>query len=135
MELVLLNSTSYPYCQKEEDVWTTFKYFEALVDTYAGNSNAFGCPLPCTYSYFKTLLREYHRSSWVVPEPILEDHFKLAVSLAHPFTEVTTETNLYDLGNSLGQLGGNLGLLLGFSCLSIYFFTAEWIQKMIISNY
>ena len=40
-----------------------------------------------------------------------------------------SETLLYDAGGFLAAAGGNLGLLLGFSCLSVLFASVEWIKK------
>ena len=36
-------------------------------------------------------------------------------------TEVRTETLVYDTVNFLSAIGGNLGLFVGFSCLSVVF--------------
>lgn len=129
--MTLTNASSYPYCQKEEDVRSSLEMFESLVDTYAGNIKSFGCLPPCRFSFFETTLSEYHRSSWVGTTPAPVDHFKLAISLSHFFTEVHTETLIYDQSYCIGQIGGHLGLLLGFSCLSIYFFAADCFQKAI----
>jgi hypothetical protein len=42
--------------------------------------------------------------------------------------EERVETLVYDAGNFLAAVGGNLGLLLGFSCLSTVFTLIDWIQ-------
>jgi hypothetical protein len=38
---------------------------------------------------------------------------------------------MYDFGGFLAAAGGNLGLLLGFSCLSISLMAVEWMKKLV----
>jgi hypothetical protein len=42
--------------------------------------------------------------------------------------EERIETLVYDVGSFLAAAGGNLGLLLGFSCLSTIFGFINWMQ-------
>jgi hypothetical protein len=39
------------------------------------------------------------------------------------------EVLVYDFGGFIAAAGGNLGLCLGFSCLSILFTITHWTQK------
>jgi len=44
--------------------------------------------------------------------------------------EEKTETLVYDLGTFLAALGGNLGLALGFSCLSILLGIVNYLTQL-----
>jgi hypothetical protein len=135
MELVLTNSSNYPYCETPDDVANTLTTFGNLVDKYAGRTDSFNCFMPCKFFYFANSINEFHRNSWIVTNQVPEDEFKLDISLSSKYADVHTETQIYDLGNSIGQLGGNLGLLLGFSCLSAYFYLSGLIQKVLKNKF
>ena len=44
-------------------------------------------------------------------------------------TEVKTESLIMDFPNLVAAIGGNLGLFLGFSCLSIFIVTIDFIKE------
>ena len=44
--------------------------------------------------------------------------------------EVEVETYVYDIGSFLASVGGNLGLLLGFSCLTVIFASINIAKKV-----
>ena len=46
-------------------------------------------------------------------------------------TEINTESLIVDMSNLIGAIGGNMGLFLGFSFLSIFVFTLDLIQSRI----
>ena len=45
------------------------------------------------------------------------------------FVDEKIESLEYDIGSFLAAAGGNLGLMLGFSCLSVMFTTVEYANK------
>ena len=49
--------------------------------------------------------------------------------------EERVETLVYDIGNFLAAVGGNLGLAVGFSCLSVLLIAVEFIQGKIKQNF
>ena len=53
----------------------------------------------------------------------------LTIYLANFVVEERIETLIYDTGNFLAQAGGNLGLFLGFSCLSLLFAIIKLFKK------
>ena len=59
--------------------------------------------------------------------------FELSVYYNNLEIEERTETLIYDLSTFLSAAGGNLGLLMGFSCLSVLLalikcLTDKWLQ-------
>ena len=74
--------------------------------------------MPCTKTVYEARLTKYHRNNFAGSEnynSILTFLLKYE-TLA---TEKHVETLLYDTGNFLAQIGGNLGLFLGCSCYSL----------------
>jgi hypothetical protein len=45
--------------------------------------------------------------------------------------EEQVETLIYDAGGFLAAAGGNLGLFVGFSCLSVIFSILDWIRMKV----
>jgi hypothetical protein len=95
--------------------------------------DAFGCPLPCLFSYYTFQIVYQHINAFELftgksppqNEYILYFYFNTLE------TEVKTESLIIDLSSLIANIGGNLGLFLGFSCLSIFILTIELIQKKI----
>ena len=89
------------------------------------NVHTFGCPLPCTKTNYKTDLKYMHKNSLTLNEGLFEDEnvFILYFFYTTLTVEEKIETLIYDLGGLMAAAGGNLGLCLGFSCLSILFST------------
>ncbi len=104
-------------------VLNIFKYFYT-------NTNQFGCLPPCRITHFEIDVKLYHENSLFLYEKLTsaEDSEK-STAAEHGFTllyfyktlrvEEKIETFIFDLGGVLAAAGGNLGLCLGFSCLSI----------------
>ena len=60
------------------------------------------------------------------------EYFTLLAYYSTLNIEEKIESLEYDLGNFVAAAGGNLGLLAGFSCLSLIFGVIDGIQKMYI---
>jgi hypothetical protein len=97
--------------------------FINIIKDFTENPNRFGCLPPCKITNFKIDLTYYHKNSWSI--------FEEFVSLGKDFgiyyfyntlqIEEKVETLIFDFGGLLAAAGGNLGLCLGFSCLSIFY--------------
>lgn len=82
------------------------------------------CPLPCSKTVYDMKLLKYHKNSNIGLEvEKAKNIHNLAIYFKFDYetfaVEEFTETLIYDTGNFLTQLGGNLGLFLGFSCFSL----------------
>jgi hypothetical protein len=67
-------------------------------------------------------LNYFHKNSWIDTDGksgIIENSFSLAIAYNTLIVEERVETLVYDVGSFLAAVGGNLGLFLGFSCLSV----------------
>ena len=82
------------------------------------------CPLPCEQTVYDAKIVRFHANSLVGRDEKMSNEIrKSAVLLGIGFETFAVhdhiENLVYDAGNFLSQIGGNLGLFLGVSCLSI----------------
>ena len=71
-------------------------------------------------------LSNFHRNNWVEtsdarPPGFIDKYYALFVAYESMDFEKEEETLVCNSGNCFAAVGGNLGLLLGFSCLSIIY--------------
>jgi len=83
-----------------------------------------GCLPPCISSSYPMRVKEVHINSITDPfdrfkSVVLENLVQLHFEYITTQTEEEVETYIYDSESFLTALGGNLGLVLGFSCLSV----------------
>ncbi len=125
-------------CKDEATARLSYEKFEEIVAAFVANTFAFGCPLPCQQSVFDTILRYFHKNdveNLSGLEKNGENVFYLLYYSNSLVVEERVEMLVYDLGNFLVAVGGNLGLLLGFSCLSVLLSLINFInQKFRIQN-
>ena len=81
------------------------------------------CPVPCKQTIYTTKIRTIHRNTAFELSQEYENVyvFFFLISYDSFVIEVSVETLVYDIGSFLAAIGGNLGLFLGFSCLSMLF--------------
>ena len=92
------------------------------------------CPIPCKQRSYDVTLRKYHTNTWVVYDDqpladISETGVALSLSYESLIVEERIETLVYDIGNFLSAVGGNLGLFLGFSCLTMMLGVLRIVKK------
>jgi hypothetical protein len=116
-----LNSTDLKECHNEDSAMETFDFFFEDLLGVETETWLTDCPLPCSQTLFDVSLHQYHINNW--PRPVVSKSGESAVlfSLRYEWLNVQeeVETLMYDTTNFLAQAGGNLGLFLGFSCLSL----------------
>ena len=83
---------------------------------------------------YKVAINYYHKNNWfydfIVPPEIGND-FALYVYFSTLNVEQQIENFDYDFASFLAAVGGNLGLFLGFSCLSVLFEIVDYISKVL----
>ena len=106
-------------------------YFN-LTERLAKEPHLNGCPLPCTRVTFDLDVTYYHENTRGPPPPSDESeaNFTLYFFTRSALIEEQVENLVYDVGGFLAAAGGNLGLLLGFSCLSVIFAMLNWLRKL-----
>ena len=74
-----------------------------------------------------------HKNSWLLKNNLsdsFEDSFTLIMIFKLTTVLESTETYVYDFETMMTALGGNLGLFLGTSCLSILFEMIQCLAKI-----
>jgi len=118
---------------KQEANQTHSKLIDMEVEFFALIDN---CNLPCNQSYFSHKEFLYHTNA--VPmmfQDLSRDPMYLVFLYETLMVEEHIENLMYDIGSVLTAAGGNLGLTLGFSCLtSVYFFIQCLKNALITTN-
>ena len=121
MKGILMINSTLPACNMTAGN-ATFEKFNNLFDNFAQDSNSLGCPAPCKQISYKLSVEYYHENTWfyeTYPYDTSEAYFPLKYYYDTLNVEQRIESLDYDFGNFLVSAGGNLGLFLGFSCLSV----------------
>jgi hypothetical protein len=126
-----------PECQNTEDATNTFKHFFNKSRTYKGRTSVLGCPTPCHQISYSIALTDLHLNSVIqphlqYPEGYSKNYYIFYVIFGSVDVERQVETLVYDSGNFFAAVGGNLGLFLGFSCLSIIFACINWVVRTFV---
>ena len=92
------------------------------------------CPVPCKQTSYDANIRYFHKSAVIDTENSLGENFsdsKVMFALGYEtlLIEEHAESLVYDVTNFLAAAGGNLGLFLGFSCMSIFYGMIKIIMK------
>ena len=95
---------------------------------------AYGCLIPCnTISYSFNLL--YYHENGIMDDFLVTEKGSFVLYLYYDtlMSEERSETLLYDVPGFLAAAGGNLGLMLGFSCLTVLFSILNYFEKVVIN--
>ncbi len=126
-----------PRCDNFSSAVETFTKMIDFTLSFTQNTERLGCPLPCNQLEYGVSHQLSHINSFIDPINRLNNDFEklYLVSYAYEHLEVEekVESYVYDLGAFLSIVGGNLGLALGFSCLSMLLsflkFLYLWLPK------
>jgi hypothetical protein len=116
-------------CPEKLKAVETSKKYQAIIFDFYQNPHQFGCKFPCERNSYPVELSTYHFNSilWEgSPALTKENYYHLFLFYRSASVEKQVEVLIYDLGGFIAAAGGNLGLCLGFSCLSILFAVTDW---------
>jgi len=91
------------------------------------------CLVPCTQTSYKFELNYFSKNSIFDPlkkQYFSNNNFHLVIFYRKLEIEERTEALVYDIGTFLSAAGGNLGLLVGFSCLSVIFAAIDGLGEL-----
>jgi len=133
----MYESSDFPRCKTLEEANITVVNLLKAFNEY--RLNEMGCLVPCFKTVYDFEFTLYHENSDLV---IVDENKKeekendLIVSTFYRTfnVEENIETVVYDIVNLLAAAGGNLGLLLGFSCLSALLHLHEIFVKRFLSD-
>ncbi len=120
LNTILPSNTTITECANEDDALKVFRDFYNLTSRFVEQPSKYGCPVPCTQVTFKVYLEYFHKNTWKAPDNGLEQDF---FSMIYFYSTLSVEEKIenldFDLGSLLASAGGNLGLVLGLSCLPV----------------
>ena len=118
-------------CGDEYSARQSYSLVEDVLEEFTSNMVEEGCPLPCSKTIFSTKKRFFHKNT-ISGTNLFKNHNNSVVVEILPkngVAEESEETLIYDFGNFVAAAGGNLGLLLGFSCLSAFLSFHNFIKE------
>ena len=108
-------------CQNEEIASEILWEYGSFLADFVVKPWFYGCPVPCLQTNYKFTLDTLHKNT--IKFPFYGPDDQSYHIFAHFFETFDVEEKIesleYDFGNFLVAAGGNLGLFLGFSCLSV----------------
>ena len=131
--LSLMLKTSLGECTDNVSASNTFNLYHSF--GYGGPRENWlsECRVPCNQTVYELNMQMHHQNNIGSQGDGLNDlvgkGVLLTIYLANFVVEERIETLIYDTGNFLAQAGGNLGLFLGFSCLSLLFAIIKLFKK------
>ena len=124
-------------CENDDNARKTYNQFVNLVQRDSKKEWISECPVPCEQTIFDLKLEKYHQNSIVKQgnssHPLVSKGVMFLLQYDKFVIEEHVETLIYDTGNFLAQAGGNLGLFLGFSCLSMLLSIVNLGKKMLLN--
>ena len=94
------------------------------------------CPIPCQRTSYDASIEFLHKNSFFdfgnsFGENFFDEHVLLSLEYGTLLIEEHTENLVYDITNFLAAAGGNMGLFLGFSCLSMFLGLLKVFKKIL----
>ena len=131
MKRIVPKDVKMDECQSEDNASDVHYSFSIFLNKFGVMPWIFGCPIPCQRETYKFTLESLHKNTLKFPgyKPEYQSYHIFAYSFATLNIEERIESLEYDFGNFLVAAGGNLGLFLGFSCLSVLLVTIEYAQN------
>ena len=131
MKEILPKNLFLKECDDENSARKVKKLLTEILNIFITNRDDYGCPLPCQQTIFTTKKRFLHKN--VMEDNLLgqnnSNSFLVEIYSNKGVVEESEEMLIYDFGNFVAAAGGNLGLFLGFSCLSVLLLFKNFIRK------
>lgn len=118
-------------CKDKKEASDMTDMFAKFVGDIAGRPDSIECPLPCRQINYKISFDYAHEILYKEAEEKNKCFF-FKYMYSTLLVDERMESYDYDIGSFLTAAGGNLGLFLGFSCLSILFMAIKWIKNYLL---
>ena len=112
----------------------TFDKFLEVKHDFATNFLRSRCERSCSETAHKAEALYFHQNSWVETSDLRtlpDDGYQLSLAYQSLQLEEMVVTLAFDLESFLTSLGGNLGLFLGLSCLSMLLMVADGLDRFL----
>lgn len=90
------------------------------------------CPIPCKQKSYHLTLAKFHQNTIPTENPAQDfkpESFEFTMFYDDFVVEKVSESLRYDILEFLAQAGGNLGLFLGLSCLTVGYAVIEYLEN------
>jgi len=131
-EFIDPNLVNLPQCISNTSAAETYNSLSKHFYTFLFYNDS-KCLVPCSQTRYNFELNYYSKNSIFDPfkkEYFSKNDFRLIFFYRKMEIEERTEALVYDIGTFLSAAGGNLGLLVGFSCLSVIFAAIDVLGKL-----
>ena len=135
METLLGNGNTLKQCQDRSSSINTTKLLVYVAFDDGKERWLSHCPIPCKQTSYDANIRYFHKSAVIDTDNSLGENFsdsKVMFALGYEtlLIEEHAESLVYDVTNFLAAAGGNLGLFLGFSCMSVFYGIIKIIKRI-----
>jgi len=119
-------------CQNYNNSATVFYDLFYFAQNMQQNPQQYGCPIPCNFSTITVSADHSHKTSIIDPLNRFSANESYFISIFYVTTDVEEKriTLLFDVGTMISATGGNLGLALGFSVLSVLLVVADQLLSL-----
>jgi Amiloride-sensitive sodium channel len=129
----LRNLSTHNFCPDKTSAARSFRDLREMYHKMSLDTGSFGCPRPCNFSLYELAVGHAKVNTFIDPDNeynmVGSQSYILALSYTILNIEEQTIVLLYDIGMLLSSMGGNVGLALGFSCLSMLLNLLEVIAR------
>lgn len=126
-----------PYCEDLTSASKTFMFFLQEIQMKHLAGIRMNCVRPCLEISYNYEMRYFHENSFIdvfdnaeSHGHFLDTHLLMDLFLSTDLVEERTETLIHDKTSFWSAVGGNLGLVLGFSCFSIVFQLFSLVERI-----
>ena len=136
-EYIHPDEVTLPMCNTTESAAKTFDLLAQYSFVFLQSTKESKCKAPCSQTSYKIgvdYLSQHSYMNPAKPELSQSKFFHLDFFFKKIDIEEKTETLVYDFVSFLSAGGGNLGLFVGFSCLSVLYAFYNCIEKYLLNN-
>jgi hypothetical protein len=135
MEELTGNESTLKYCPDKNSAVYTADQLTTIAFGKDKENWLLACPVPCKQTSYSAIIRYFHESAIINPDYSTGENFStfhISFVLGYETLQVEehVESLVYDVTTFLAAAGGNLGLFLGFSCLSVFYALIKIIRKI-----
>ena len=138
MEQIIPRNTTMKKCDERNEAKMVYWKFTFLLEKIYLQPWNYGCFVPCKQTSYTFKVNYFHKNNVLMPDNKAnnsKDHLYMYVYFPTFSVEEKIESLEYDLANLLVSAGGNLGLFMGLSCLSVLFYAIDCLQTILLAKF
>jgi hypothetical protein len=124
LDVLIDNQTKMGVCQDNKSAADTLNELHKQLNQFSVSPAKYGCPMPCRHTSYELKVNYVHMNVWF-DWYNLTKYPKGSFSVGYYYESLDVkeriENLVMDVSGLLAEAGGNIGLLLGFSLISLLF--------------